>query len=142
MAEAAAELFQAQAPAPQEVGDVSNAEAESDAAQVVPAGVQGFVVDEMAPIRAKAVDHGPGLIKAVGVSILAFGVWCACVALVPSLFARTRRHAQPARLEEPQPPPNAVSTAGDRPRPHLVLASEQRRANLAKPRRPRLRGRT
>ena len=85
LAVAAVGALRAQAPRPKEAPDVSFAEAEFEAAQTVPRALQGFVVDEVSPVRVKAIDNGPDPIKVVGLSMLAFGLWCACVTLGPGL---------------------------------------------------------
>ena len=97
LAATAADVLKAQAPPPEEVADLTFAEAQSEATQLVPRALQGFVVDDAAPVRARTVETGPGPIRAVGLPVIVFGLWCACVALGKRLvgWARARIRVQP-----------------------------------------------
>jgi hypothetical protein len=90
LAAAATDELKAQAPPPQKVADVSFAEAQAEASEPIPSALQGFVVDDAAPIRVKATETGPDPIRTVGLTLLAFGLWCAGAALAPPIVGRAR----------------------------------------------------
>jgi hypothetical protein len=52
--------------------------------------LQPLVVDRVGPIRARQVVSSPSPLVPVGIFIAAFGVWCACVVLIPSNIRRVR----------------------------------------------------
>jgi hypothetical protein len=98
LAAAMAGELKAQAPSPDEVPDVPPSVAASQAAATVPKSLQGFVVEAIEPIRAKELEAGRGPVKALALSVVVFGLWCACVALGPTIIrsARARVGVQPA----------------------------------------------
>jgi hypothetical protein len=53
--------------------------------------VQGLVVENMGPVRSKAIiDQPRPLLRGVAFTIVLFGVWFACVALIPPLRTTLR----------------------------------------------------
>ena len=59
---------------------------------------QGFVVDAVAPIQARATVSSSGPVKALGLAVFFLAFWCACVAVVPRVvrILRGAGRAQPA----------------------------------------------
>jgi hypothetical protein len=59
---------------------------------------QGFVVDSVAPIQARATVKGSGPMKAFGLAVFFLGFWCAGVAVIPRVVRIVRGigRAQPA----------------------------------------------
>lgn len=51
---------------------------------------QGFVVEDVAPVRTRALATSQVPLKALAASVFVFVVWSACVALFPSVARRTR----------------------------------------------------
>ncbi len=80
LAEAAAGLLRAQAPPPEEVVELSRPEAEAAMASSIPRGLQGFVVEDVAPVRAESAADDQRSIKAKALPVLIVGLWCGCVA--------------------------------------------------------------
>lgn len=104
LATAATDALKAQAQAAATVADVPTSVAASDAEQVIPRGVQGFVIDDVADLRVKEVEIGPGPVKATGLAIFSFGLWCAGLAVAPRLVRFARAHL-------PRPPRRRASAS-------------------------------
>jgi hypothetical protein len=56
---------------------------------------QGFVVDSVAPIQARATVSGSGPVKALALAMFFLAFWTACVAVVPRVVRVLRRGAGP-----------------------------------------------
>jgi hypothetical protein len=98
LAEAGVAVLKNAAPPPEAVANVPPAVAESDAASADPRALQGFVVENVGPVRARTVTANELPVKAIGVPVVTFGLWCACLVLGPLLarFRRRRSVALPA----------------------------------------------
>jgi hypothetical protein len=81
---AATEVMKDEAPPPDTVPDYSYDVAQAMASTKVPRALQGFVVEDFGPIRAKTVEMSKAPVKAMGVSVLALALWCAGAALLPA----------------------------------------------------------
>lgn len=59
--------------------------------------LQPFVVEEAAPVRARTLTEGGAPVTAVAAAVMVFGLWCACVVVLPLLPQRARvlRRTQP-----------------------------------------------
>jgi len=101
LALAAADVLKDQTPPREALTDVTYAEAEFEAAEIVPTRLQGFIVDDVAPVRVKGVDEGPSALKSIAVATVVFALWWACLSLGPSIH-RLVGHARPrSRLRAP-----------------------------------------
>lgn len=100
LAAAAADVLKAAAPAAGDPDIVPAAKAESAAALAYPRGLQGFVVEPVAPVRTKAIVERRLPTTALALSVLMFGLWCAGLALGPRLagLARSRGRLRAAGL--------------------------------------------
>jgi hypothetical protein len=56
---------------------------------------QGFVVDAVAPIQARATVSGSGPLKALVLAVFFLCFWCACVAVVPRVVRILRGAGRP-----------------------------------------------
>jgi hypothetical protein len=55
--------------------------------------VQGYVVEQVSPVRTKDIAGADGRVKAVGMALVLLAFWCACVALAAGLPRRRRASA-------------------------------------------------
>ncbi len=113
LATSAVTVLKERAPAPGEFTEVSQNQGEVEAAQIIPSELEGFVVEDLAPLRAKELDAGQSPIKVLGLSALVFAVWCIGLAFGPRLVRLAR----------------ALGDASDRPDgPSAARLDERRKA--------------
>lgn len=67
------------------------------------ASIQGFVVQDVAPPRAKKVLSGGSPVVALMAAFMVFGLWAACVAVLPRLVRLARGQGRGIRTEDPEP---------------------------------------
>lgn len=54
-------------------------------------GIQGLAVENVGPVRSKAIIDKPQPLLGVAIALVLFGLWCAAVALLPRLLDAWRR---------------------------------------------------
>jgi hypothetical protein len=96
---AATEALKNEAQAGETTREVPAAERSRDAFKADTDRLQGFVVEDVAPVRTKAVVSGPGPMVAVAAAIVLFVLWSTCVAVLPRLV----RVIRPGRLRTQDP---------------------------------------
>jgi hypothetical protein len=64
---------------------------ESESSPADTPAVQPFTVERVAPIHARTVVSGGGMVRAAAMAVFVVGAWCACVALGPRLSVRGPR---------------------------------------------------
>ena len=69
LVEAAADVMRARATALDPPTDVALGQAKAEAAEVIPRAIQGFTVDQLAPVGGKEVGGGRDVVKAMGLSV-------------------------------------------------------------------------